>query len=813
MKNLKFRTQLMIGFGVIILFSIISNAIAVLELKKIKNNTDLIIKHPFTVSNAVKDININITAIHRTMKDLALAETQQEFESAQVLVNHHDSLIHRAFNIVIQRYLGEKQIVMDIYKSYNQWEIIRNEVIRLKKQGKNSEAIAITRGKGDAHVKFLIRKTNVMIEFALNKANSFHVEINNNSGNAITNIIIMMIILSVVSVFTAYFLSRNILRPIHDFISQIGTLFLTKQISRPSKLIMDEKALLAYSISELNAAYNKITEQNKELNSFNEKLEKEINEKTQELQSINEEYKNQNNRLAVANRRLEESEKKFRHTFDNANIGVCIIELNGRISKANQEMSSIFGYMSTELEKMSISDMALPEFRDANKNLIRKALDGEIEKFKHEKKYFRKDQSEITCIVSSSLVRDAKSKPMFFISHIQNITEQKEMERSLQKNQAMLKTANATKDKFLSIISHDLKSPFSSMLGLSNLLLENFHKYSDSKRVLFLQNINQAMVNTSTLLEDLLMWSKSQTKGFKVTPKELLLEEMLKEIIDLHKTVAEKKNITIELNHNNLRAFADMNSVKTIIRNLISNAVKFSFPNSKVLVKAEPFRNNDTDYIKVSVKDFGVGIDKPTLHNLFRIGKNISTAGTDNETGTGLGLILCQEFVEKNNGKIGVESEPNAGALFWFTIPASEAKSKDANRPQTENRTKKSTILIVDDDETNHLLLKALLENELLPDLIILHAKNGEEAVDTCKNNKNIHLVLMDIKMPIMDGHKATKLIRNYRPELPIVILTSSYQIKNKEEAIQAGCNDFIIKPINKSVLMDITNKYLLPNN
>ncbi|MCP4179255.1 MAG: hypothetical protein GY756_15960 [bacterium] len=114
MRKLKFRTQLIIGFAIIIVLSLISNIIAVIESQNISKNSELIIHHPFTVSNAVKDVNINITAIHRTMKDLALADTKEEVETAKSLVNFHDSIIHNAFNIVIERYLGERQIVMDI---------------------------------------------------------------------------------------------------------------------------------------------------------------------------------------------------------------------------------------------------------------------------------------------------------------------------------------------------------------------------------------------------------------------------------------------------------------------------------------------------------------------------------------------------------------------------------------------------------------------------------------------------------------------------------------------------------------------------
>jgi signal transduction histidine kinase len=245
------------------------------------------------------------------------------------------------------------------------------------------------------------------------------------------------------------------------------------------------------------------------------------------------------------------------------------------------------------------------------------------------------------------------------------LTKQKE---EIQTTASELEKANKTKDKFFSIIAHDLKSPFNSLLGFSELLLENHKEYDENERESYLKIINEVAKNTYELLETLLTWARSQTDRLKFNPEKINIEALIYEIIFLLKETAKNKEIEILSKvDKEIVIYADKNMISTVIRNLISNAIKFTPVRGKITVVV--YISNDNENVQVSVKDTGVGIPPETQSKLFKITETVTTKGTENESGTGLGLILCKDFIEKHGGRIWVESVPTKGSEFLFTIP------------------------------------------------------------------------------------------------------------------------------------------------
>ncbi len=231
-----------------------------------------------------------------------------------------------------------------------------------------------------------------------------------------------------------------------------------------------------------------------------------------------------------------------------------------------------------------------------------------------------------------------------------------------------LSVLNATKDKFFSIISHDLKSSFYAILGFSDILLEKHKKYDDEERENMINLVNISANSAFKLLENLLTWSGSQSGAIKYLPEKLGIKTLLFETLSNLQVLANKKNIQIlDAILENELIFADKNMIATVFRNLISNAIKFTSNGGSIIISSK--KQIDSDFIEISVKDNGVGVPKGIIGELFRIDKNTSTQGTENETGTGLGLILCKEFIEKHGGKIWVESKESEGSTFHFTIP------------------------------------------------------------------------------------------------------------------------------------------------
>ncbi len=256
---------------------------------------------------------------------------------------------------------------------------------------------------------------------------------------------------------------------------------------------------------------------------------------------------------------------------------------------------------------------------------------------------------------------------------IKQNTELKELNTNLEKKVELrtkeLKELNATKDKFFSIIAHDLKNPFNTLLGFSELLITNINKYDKGRIQEFINIIYQTSKNAYMLLENLLEWARSQTGRLDMAPANIGIAELVDENIDLISNNASSKKLElINKIDKNVTAYADSNMTHTVIRNLLSNAVKYTEPGGKI----EIISKKRDKYIEITVSDTGIGIKKENMEKLFRIDENFSTKGTNDETGTGLGLILCKEFVKKNGGEIWVNTTFGKGSDFTFKLPAQE---------------------------------------------------------------------------------------------------------------------------------------------
>jgi signal transduction histidine kinase len=229
-----------------------------------------------------------------------------------------------------------------------------------------------------------------------------------------------------------------------------------------------------------------------------------------------------------------------------------------------------------------------------------------------------------------------------------------------------LKESNNTKDKFFNIIAHDLKSPFASILGFSEMLMEHRKTLENDKIEMFAKVIYDSSKQAYDLLGNLLMWAQSQKGNISFYPEAFCFNNIALENINLLEQQAIKKNLILFSTINDdLQVFADKNMMKTIVRNLLSNAIKFTPSGGKIIVEAIP----SPDYVEIIITDTGIGIPENIINKLFRIDTNITTEGTEHEKGTGLGLILCKEFVEKHGGKIWAESIIKEGSTFHFTIP------------------------------------------------------------------------------------------------------------------------------------------------
>jgi len=287
--------------------------------------------------------------------------------------------------------------------------------------------------------------------------------------------------------------------------------------------------------------------------------------------------------------------------------------------------------------------------------------------------------------------RDAAGDITHYQGIVVDITERKQFEEQLKQAKEELEELNASKDKFFSIIAHDLRGPLGALHSLSEVIVENIEGYSKDKLIKFLTTQRDAAKNLLALLENLLTWSRIQRGMIEFRPQDVNIEWVISRNIDLFTPTAEQKQITLKSSiPEKVVAYADQSMINTVVRNLISNALKFTDSGGTITVSV---RQDDTS-IKVSVSDTGIGIDAKHVTQLFQIDAKYQRKGTANEQGTELGLILCKEFVERNGGEIRVKSDVGKGTTFTFTLPfpqnslptsrQSESHFEDISRQEPE---------------------------------------------------------------------------------------------------------------------------------
>ena len=347
---------------------------------------------------------------------------------------------------------------------------------------------------------------------------------------------------------------------------------------------------------------------------------------------------------------------------DNA---VLIMDGNFNIEWINSGFTKLYGYTLKEFISEKGPNLILVSGYQNITEITRLCADKK-ESVQYQANVITKENKSVWIQTTITPIIDISGKIKKFIAIDTNITELKKAELIIIEQNNELYELNSTKDKLFSIIAHDLKNPFSSILGFSALLIKNIDKYSKEKILKFAETINSAANQTFKLLENLLQWARLQQGILIANLQECNIKTIVQSEISLFTEMAKNKNITlINTVYSDVIIICDIEMCKTILRNLITNAIKFTEPGGSVSLV---LKENES-FVDIEVRDNGVGIPSEKMKQLFKIEKNISTRGTSDEAGTGLGLILCKELAEKQNGKISVESLEGKGTSFYFSLP------------------------------------------------------------------------------------------------------------------------------------------------
>lgn len=348
---------------------------------------------------------------------------------------------------------------------------------------------------------------------------------------------------------------------------------------------------------------------------------------------------------------------------------IVITDTNGVIEYVNPSFTRITGYTIDEAIGEKTNILKSENTNNENyKNLWKTIKGGKVWEGEFYNK--RKDGTYYWESAIIAPIKDKNDEIINFIAIKEDITQRKKDVENLINSEKQLKIANATKDKFFSILAHDLRSPIGNLYQISGLLNEGYDSFDEEKRKNLVHMISSLSEKTFNLLENLLTWSRIQLNKVDLTPEKFELYSVVEETISLYHENLKNKNITcinnISQQH---KPKANKESVKVVLRNLISNAIKFTTQGGTIEIKSNQIIANSKALLEIIVKDSGIGIPENQISQLFKIDSNYSTEGTENEPGTGLGLILCKEFVEKNGGTIQVKSIKNKGSEFKFTLP------------------------------------------------------------------------------------------------------------------------------------------------
>ena len=690
--------SIILGWSATAVLMVILLSGGLLKIKQLADFTDRIYDHPLVVSNAIQSVNFSIVSMHRYMKDVTLARSEEELNTALIAVESEEKNVLKQLEIVAERYLGDINEIITLREDFIAWRIIRNKVIKLSHKGQYSKAAEITKNEGAEYVEFLTTKTNKVLIFARNKASEFLEESQRHYKSSNQELLILggMVIL-----FTAMF-----------------------ALSITYKIIKSQKKLV-------------------------------------------------------------ESEERFRTAFENVSVANIVIDSKGIIEVYNSSAEIIFGYEASEVVGQNVSMLMPKKYSEKHDYYLKRYLETGVEHIigvGREVSGLRKSGVEFPMHLGIGEMHVGKK--VLFIASISDLSDLKKLEVQLQKKQRMEVIGQLTGG-----VAHDFNNLLAIMMGNLEISLDKIG--SDDKAYNNINNALGAVKKGAALTQQLLSYSGQQNLKPAEIDSGLLISETA-EFLD--RTLSENINIVIDKSEEELPVFIDSAMFGNAFLNLALNS-RDAMPTggeitiSNTCVDAaddERLKLEDLQagqYVLINFTDNGVGMDQNCLKHVFEPFFTTKEVGK----GSGLGLSMVYGFIHQSNGLVFASSKKNTGTTISIYLPLVASKenisSKIAEQDLFEIQSK--NILLVEDDvlvaETTAASLEGLGYNVYL-------ASNAEQGLEFLQNNADkIAILITDIIMPgNMDGLDLAQKIKEDYPQLAILLI-SGYpdKIANKENLEQ----------------------------
>jgi len=509
-------------------------------------------------------------------------------------------------------------------------------------------------------------------------------------------------------------------------------------------------------------------------------------------------------------KRSQEEITMLAYSLKSVNECVSITDLDDKILFVNESFLQTYGY---ELNELIGNQISIVRSKNNVQKIVNEILPATINgEWQGELFNKRKDGSEFLIHLSTSIIKNKNGIPLGLIGVATDITGRKRAERELIEAKNKAEESDRLKSAFLANMSHEIRTPMNGILGFAGLLKEP--KLSGEEQLEYIGIIEQSGTRMLNIINDIVSISKVESGQMEVFIEETNINEQIEYIYTFFKPEAEKKGIKLYVK-NSLPSKksiikSDKEKIYAILTNLVKNALKFT-QTGTIEFGYIPIANGELGELEFYVKDTGIGINLEHQNFIFERFRQSNESLNRNYEGAGLGLAISRAYVEMLNGKIWVKSELVKGSTFYFTIPQNREAGKvnitdhEKSADPKENQINNLKILIAEDDEITEKLLTALVKKFSKE---VLNVKTGVEAVEACRNNPDIDLVLMDIKMPEMDGYEATRQIRKFNTDVLIIAQTAFALPGDRKKAIAAGCNDYVAKPYGKSLLKSLLEKH-----
>jgi len=517
---------------------------------------------------------------------------------------------------------------------------------------------------------------------------------------------------------------------------------------------------------------------------------------------------------AIFKKQADEEIRRLYQSIQQSPVSVMISDTDGKIIYVNQKYLDLGG-----LKRNEVIGAISPLFKfggptEQNLNNLHQALTSGVE-WQGEMPNHQKDGKLFWELVTISPVKNEKGEITHFISVNEDITERKKMEEDLLKAKEKAEESDRLKTAFLANMSHEIRTPMNAIIGFTEMLYDD--KVVDNERKKYSKLIIDNGRKLLGIIDDIIDIAKIETGQQMINPGRCSANKI---IFDHYYSFRELRSkfakehieITVKqyLKDKNFVFESDLQRINQIISNLMSNALKYTLEGTIELgykIRSE----DEKKVIDFYVKDTGVGIKEDNLSKIFDHFRQLDESSTRAFGGTGLGLAISLNLAKLLGGNIEVESEYGKGSTFHLLLPLTEIVDDyfEPEKPETPIKAEdwsKKEILIAEDEDSNFHLLEIILRKSKVK---IVRAYNGKEAIDFIRGGKVVDLILMDVRMPLMDGYEATTLIKKIHPDLPIIIQTAYALSGDRKISLESGCDDYISKPIRKSELLEVMGKYL----